>query len=246
MSGPRYSIIPARFVDDARLKVSHFKVLGYLGKHSHKTGWMKLSQTKAGKDESLGLTRETICRAISDLVDWGYVEKRSKQQTKTSICFYRVIMDAVSDPVENEDDLPDVVAGCDPALTGGCDAAGHRVVTQQITRVVTSDITTREDHSLKIKIERSSAGADSEDSKSGLKSEVRVAATALTITATDPQWMHWMVHLRNRGREDLATQAEAAGAITTVGSRWPKADSPLPFIKQVGLTEKSERMAGGA
>lgn len=85
-----------------------------------------------------------------------------------------------------------------------------------------------------------------EDFSNGLKSEVKVAATALTITATDPQWEHWLVFLRNRGRDDLALRAVAAGEITTVGSRWPKDDSPLPIVKQTGLTEKSEKMAGGA
>lgn len=86
-----------------------------------------------------------------------------------------------------------------------------------------------------------------EDSKSDLKSEVQSRALpSHTITANDPQWEHWIVHLRKLGRDDLALRATAAGAITTVGSRWPKDDSPLPFVKQTGLTEQSKRVAGGA
>lgn len=84
-----------------------------------------------------------------------------------------------------------------------------------------------------------------EDFSNGSKSEVQGRALpSHTITANDPQWEHWIVHLRNRGRDDLALRATAAGAITTVGSRWPKDDSPLPFVKQAGLTERSTRMTG--
>lgn len=85
-----------------------------------------------------------------------------------------------------------------------------------------------------------------EDFKSGLKSE-GVAAATFTITANDGTcWDQWLQFFRKRGRDDLEQRAAAAGEITTIGSRWPKDDSPLPHIKHVGLTERSERMVGGA
>jgi len=86
-----------------------------------------------------------------------------------------------------------------------------------------------------------------EDSKSGLKSEVREAVPTFEIHSNDCQWDHWMVHLRKLGRDDLEQRAIAAGEIMTIGSRWPKDDSPLPHIKQLPkLTERSERMTGEA
>lgn len=87
----------------------------------------------------------------------------------------------------------------------------------------------------------------SEDFLNDGKSEVKRAVSRFEITPTDTSaWAQWLQFLRKREREDLAMLAEAAGAMTTIGSRWPKDDSPLPFIKRVGLTEKSERMVGGA
>lgn len=86
----------------------------------------------------------------------------------------------------------------------------------------------------------------SEEFSNGGKSEVKRAVTRFEITPTDTTaWAQWLQFLRKRDREDLAMLAEAAGAMTTVGSRWPKDDSPLPFIKRTGLTAKSEQMAGG-
>lgn len=66
----------------------------------------------------------------------------------------------------------------------------------------------------------------------------------LDITADDPQWQHWVVFLRMRGREDLVERASLSGRMTVIGSRWPKDDSPLPSIANAGLTETSERMVG--
>lgn len=78
------------------------------------------------------------------------------------------------------------------------------------------------------------------------KSEVKTSVARFDITPSDgAAWDQWLQFLRTREREDLAMLAEASGSMTTIGSRWPKTDSPLPFIKRTGLTEKSERMAGG-
>lgn len=224
MTGPRYSIIPSRFFEDDRLKPSHFKVMGYLGKHSDRSGWMKLSQTKAAATDNIGIARETVCRAIADLVEWGYVEKRSKKETKRSICFYRILMDAREEPT---DDVPDVVGGCDPAVTTGCDVVGHRVVTPEITRVVTHEVTINNDPSSKIKIQRSSArSAPSEVSKSGFGSEVPLAAPPLTvivITPSEAAWPAWIEFFRSSDQADLAFDANQSKRIRA-SARWPSAD----------------------
>lgn len=225
--GPRYSIIPSRFFDDDRPKPSHFKVMGYLGKHSDKSGWMKLSQTKAATDDKLGISRETICRAISDLVAWGYVEKRTKAETKRSICFYRILMDASEDPV---DDVPEIEGGCDVALTGGCDGTGHRVVTSDITRVVTSDVTIKKVPSSKIKPNNDQrASAPSEVLKSDLGSEGPTASKALPVFTIQPgeaAWQHWIEHFRAAGKDDLAFDATELKRIKA-STRWPKPESQI-------------------
>lgn len=79
------------------------------------------------------------------------------------------------------------------------------------------------------------------------KSEVKREVPRFDVTpANGTAWAQWLQFLRKRDREDLAMLAEAAGAMTTIGSRWPKDNSPLPFIPRTGLTEKSQRMTGDA
>ena len=46
--------------------------------------------------------------------------------------------------------------------------------------------------------------------------------------------------------EGAFERAQASGCMTVIGSRWPKDDSPLPFVRRTGLTEKSQRMTGEA
>lgn len=85
----------------------------------------------------------------------------------------------------------------------------------------------------------------SEEFLNGSKSEVKRAVSRFEITPTDTSaWAQWLQFLRKREREDLAMLAEAAGTMTTIGSRWPKDDSPLPFIRRSGLTEKSKNITG--
>ena len=251
MSGPRYSIIPARFFEDARLRCAHFRVMGYLGKHSHGSGWMKLSQTKAAADESVGLARGTINRAMGDLVEWGYVDKKTKTQTKRSICFYRILMDSTEEP---GDDIPDVGGcdvevtpeGCDAQVTTGCNVGGHRVVTSEVTTVVTHGVTIKEKEvpSLKFKnitFSRSEA-ARREDLISDLKSK-GTARPAITLTPADCSWSAWLDHMKERGLSD-----EMAGAVEIVVSvRWPNGpNADLPVVKKrVGLTAKSRQLVGG-
>ena len=233
MAGPRYSIIPARFFDDDRLKPSHFKVMGYLGKHSDKSGWMKLSQTKAAGDGNIGLARETVCRAISDLVAWGYVDKRTKQETKRSICFYRILMD---DPLDPAEEVPDLIEGCDVAITGGCDRTDHRVVTARVTRVVTAGVTTNNDPSPKIKSYNSSR---SEDSNSDLKVKAGTPGVLL-VRAFHPDelaaWRRFALHRGGIAMRRLVYMIDTHGG-ASVPSQWPP---------DAGLSKISKRTTGDA
>jgi biotin operon repressor len=121
MSGPRYSIIQADAVDDKRMSKTHLLVLLILGRHSNNRGWAAISQKKTG--EKLGVRRETINRAMRDLVSWGYVEKKGQKETKRSICFYRVIMDRGEPEIDapDKDPAPDIDRGCETEVTQGCE-----------------------------------------------------------------------------------------------------------------------------
>lgn len=227
----RYSIIPARFFEDERLKPSHFKVMGYLGKHSDKSGWMKLSQTKAADTGGIGMARETMCRAISDLVEWGYVDKRTKQETKRSICFYRILMD---DPLDPAEDVPEIGGGCDAAITTGCDSVDHRVVTRAVTRVVTSGVTINNDPSSNIKPNNvPRANARSADSKSVLKSEVGFPLTKAAHPEQIAAWRRYADIVGGQKNRFIVRMIDDHGA-ALVPSEWP------PEAK---LTEKSKRMS---
>lgn len=118
MAGPRYSIIPASFFDDDRPGKAHYRVMGTLGRHTNETGWCRLRQaTIAGE---AGIARETVNRALSDLIEWGYVEKHATSGQSNA---YRVIMDSREEPPEKG---CDVDLTCEPEITGGCDAVRHK------------------------------------------------------------------------------------------------------------------------
>jgi hypothetical protein len=136
---PRYSIIPGDFAADARADVGHFRVINLIGRHTSKSGWCNLKQLNIAIE--LGLTRETVNRKIRDLVDWGYVEKRSIDATGRAIR-YRTIMDRpASPPLLDSGDEDDEATGgavsdgshvgcntggtCNPPLTSDVSAKDH-------------------------------------------------------------------------------------------------------------------------
>lgn len=91
MSGPRYSIIPGRAVEDRRLKLSHFRVLLYLGRFTNNHGWCWLYQERTG--EALGITREHVNRCLGDLEKWGYLSRSHVNRYGKKIAAVRVFMD---------------------------------------------------------------------------------------------------------------------------------------------------------
>lgn len=133
---PRYSITPGDFSQDARARRIHYRVMHFLGSKTDRSGWCVFSQTKLAAQ--FEVARETVNRAIGDLVEWGYVEKQAQQQTHRAVCFYRVLMDRHAPPALLPDESPDdaeIDGGtCDPTLTGRCDAPRHTGVTSTITQ----------------------------------------------------------------------------------------------------------------
>ena len=82
MTNPRYSILPARAVFDARLSAQDVRVLAALGSYSDNEGWCFPSQKTLV--DRLGIARSTLCAAIKKLSskEFGYVEVRAKTAKK--------------------------------------------------------------------------------------------------------------------------------------------------------------------
>lgn len=113
---PRYSIIPGRFVEDARPDVNHFRVLTKIGTHTDEEGWCKLKQITIAN--AIDCTRETVNRKLKDLVEWGYVEKDDTDGTGRAIK-YRVLIDA---PVSRGSQVEPT---CEEQITPGVRAEDH-------------------------------------------------------------------------------------------------------------------------
>jgi hypothetical protein len=87
----RLSIMAGRTATDQRLKLVHFRILAHLGRFNHKKGWCKLNQAELAK--MFGINRRTVNGAVSQLVDWQYLEKQSQKEAGESFCLYRVVID---------------------------------------------------------------------------------------------------------------------------------------------------------
>lgn len=87
----RLSIIAGRAATDARFTCVHFRVLAHLGRFNNKKGWCRISQTDLA--ELFGVTRRAINGALAQLVKWGYLARKSQQETGESFCQYRTILD---------------------------------------------------------------------------------------------------------------------------------------------------------
>ncbi|BCG85341.1 hypothetical protein MesoLj113c_14510 [Mesorhizobium sp. 113-3-9] len=136
MAGPRYSIIPADALADDRITDLHLRILAILGSHSDGNGWLQINQkTLAARAKK---TRETINRAIRDLVEFGYVRKfdRIGDDNRRLISKYQVVMDR--DPVDEVVDVDPVTPTsqgvCDPRVTGYVTSGDHRVCDPQTSQ----------------------------------------------------------------------------------------------------------------
>lgn len=69
--------------------------------------------------------------------------------------------------------------------------------------------------------------------------------TLINLTPIDVQWVAWIEHLEQLGREDLSLAAQRAGTMAVVGSKWPKGEA-LPIISEAAIGSISvDRMQGG-
>lgn len=144
---PRYSIIRGDFPSDQRADVGHFRVYTLIGRHTDEQGWCRLKQITIG--DAVGLSRKTVNLKITDLVEWGYVEKNATDATGRAI-WYRTILDAPFAPPQtgDEDDDGDCETSEGPvtgALHVGCNSAptcNPIEVTPGVTHRVTPGVTT--------------------------------------------------------------------------------------------------------
>ncbi len=114
MGRPRYTVIQADAVDV--LPVMPLKVLLIIGTHTNNMGWCRVNQRKLG--ERLGVSRETVNRAIRQLCKAGFLEKHDLRAKGQNICTYRVVMDrGMPDPEEIEP-MPDEETGADLVTSG--------------------------------------------------------------------------------------------------------------------------------
>lgn len=131
MSGVRYSIIPAAAVVDERVSDLHLRILAIFGKASDANGWLRANQTALARQ--MGRARETINRAIADLVEWGYLRKQARysgSDGRQLINDYQVVMDRPHPQEEEASEPVKPAPPCDPQITPPCDV--------QITGGVTS------------------------------------------------------------------------------------------------------------
>ena len=68
----KYSVLPSRMVQDKRFKISHYNVMVCLGCHAGKSGLVYLTHQSI-ELECPHIKRETIKKALNELVLWGYL-----------------------------------------------------------------------------------------------------------------------------------------------------------------------------
>ena len=107
MSGPRFSFIPAAALRDKSLSKAAKLTIAALGMYTNEENdWVFPSQFTIG--EMIGYSRETICRAISELEKAGYLEKRHRfhENGGQRSSEMRLLFDAHT-PVKKTDTAPD-------------------------------------------------------------------------------------------------------------------------------------------
>jgi len=236
-----YSITPADFAFDARVKDKHRQVMLAFGVQSSRKHWIKLSQQKMA--DQLGVARETVNRAVKDLVEWGYIEKRTPEQTGKSICFYRIVMSRAEPGDETEElaieEASDQSITSDQVITGGCDPTRHRGVISTVTGGVTPAVTHIRS-SLRSNNNTFSAGAR-ESAKAALAPPARALAS-IEVLAGSMAFDAWITHLVDDGQHVAANQAKAVGKMT-VSAKYPKDGDRVIHIEGLQEALKQRRQA---
>ncbi|GEM_PF-6587827 len=218
MKGPRYTILPHELLKDSRLQRSHIAVANVLGNHANRTGWARLKQQSMATEA--GVRRETVNRAIADLIEWGWVEKVERAGYSHH---YRLVMDSKDDPF-SDDQKPEKDDGtCEPEITPGCDASDHTPVTPGDHRGVI-----HRGHNKNVLLNDQTKRSE-KISNSDLKA--KAAVPTFTVRSSDVSWSEWMHHLDKHSPE-LVSAAQHWQEIQT-HSRWPTPTSPAPRVRRM-------------
>lgn len=192
---PRFSIIPAGAVTDARLEPRDLQVLCLLGRHIDDYGWCCRSQVKMAAELNCG--RATVQRALGRLVDTGYVEHRPKKRASGADAAhdYRVIIDPPAAPARAAEIATEGV----PTDGQGVPIDGQGVPTHERAPMLTPPAE---------RIERESAGARGESvgeepiadrAQGGKSAKGRTIVTFRGIWPTS--------HIDDRAKTEAAWQA---------------------------------------
>jgi DNA-binding transcriptional ArsR family regulator len=134
LSRARYSIIPTAAVRDKSLSEIQFRCLCVIGTYLGEDQSAFPSQSTLAED--LGVTRETVNRAIKVLVEKGYVVSapRFREDGGQTSSMYRVILDVETSPKDLFASLPcdsgDTPGVTQRRYTGGDAAGSHQEDTQ--------------------------------------------------------------------------------------------------------------------
>ncbi len=123
----RFSIVPARAVEDRRLSAPAFRVLAALGTYSDKDGWCWPSFTTLAAQ--LGTKRQVVHRHVRELVKLGYLESKRTQRRDggNATNRYRLLFDRALFVVRDQlsEEQQEVKGGAvTVAVTGGCHPGG--------------------------------------------------------------------------------------------------------------------------
>ena len=123
----RFSIVPARAVEDRRLSAPAFRVLAALGTYSDKDGWCWPSLTTLATQ--LGTKRPVVHRNVQDLAKLGYLEIKRTQRRDggNATNRYRLLFDRALFVVRDQlsEAEQEVKGGAvTVAVTGGCHPGG--------------------------------------------------------------------------------------------------------------------------
>lgn len=125
-SGPRFSVIPAAAITDQSIEPRALQVLCLLGRHTDRAGWCSRSQVRMARE--LGCGRSTVQRALDQLYDAGYVQRRraagdADEGKQPSASFrYRVVLDVDDGGDYDGDDGADAEAASSEIASHAGDA----------------------------------------------------------------------------------------------------------------------------
>lgn len=204
----RFSIIPAMAVTDPRLEPRDLQVLCLLGRHTDDLGWCCRSQVRMAKELACG--RATVQRAISRLVEAGYVEHRPKRRDSGGDAAhdYRVVIDPPAPAEQPENDqggVPTGGQGCPPK-------DGQGVPTHERAPRLTTPVKREERGARDSEPEEGEAATACADDRRALEKRVKRLASRLAWPKWENSSTDWTVAQFAALSEEDRVRAEERGA----------------------------------